>query len=31
MSTQEQQPVALSGTPEEQCQRLMQLLNSATK
>lgn len=31
MSTQEQQPVALSGTPEQQCRRLMQLLNNATK
>jgi histidyl-tRNA synthetase len=31
MSTQEQQPVALSGTPEEQCQRLLPLLNNATK
>ncbi len=31
MSTQEQQPVTLSGTPEEQCLRLIQLLNNVTQ
>ena len=31
MATQDQQPFTLSGTPEQQCQRLAQLLQTTTK